>query len=94
MKSKRDQLEIIMDVMEVINDGYGSKSSIMKYANLSNTLLEKYISILTSKGLIKYEDGHYKMTEKGIELLEKLRKIRKLHLELSELINSVSEELY
>lgn len=80
--------------MEVINDSYGSKSSIMKYADLSNTLLEKYISILTSKGLIKCEDGHYKMTEKGIELLEKLRKIRKLHLDLSKLINSFSEELY
>ncbi|BDC17159.1 winged helix-turn-helix domain-containing protein [Acidianus sp. HS-5] len=94
MKSKRDQLEIIMDVMEVISDGYDSKSSIMKYANLSNTLLEKYISVLMSKGLITYEDGHYRVTEKGTALLEKLRKIRKLHLELSELISSISEELY
>jgi hypothetical protein len=34
------------------------------------------------------------MTEKGVELSEKLRKIRKLDLELSKLINSISEELY
>ncbi|WP_443295612.1 hypothetical protein [Stygiolobus sp. RP850M] len=29
----------------------------MKYADLSNTLLENYISILTSKGIIKCEDN-------------------------------------
>lgn len=94
MRIKRDQFEIIADVMEVISEGYNSKSAIMKYANLSNTLLEKYIELLQSKGLIDYKDGYYRLTEKGRALLEKLRKIRELHLKLTELLNSVAEELY
>ncbi|ARM77186.1 winged helix-turn-helix domain-containing protein [Acidianus manzaensis] len=94
MRNKRDQLEIIIDMMEVINKGYNSKSAVMKYANLSNTLLEKYIDVLVSKGLIEYSGGYYKLTDRGLQLLEKLRKIRELNLRLAELINSVANDLY
>ncbi|AWR97869.1 transcriptional regulator [Acidianus sulfidivorans JP7] len=93
MRNKRDQLEIIIDMMEVISKGYNSKSAVMKYANLSNTLLERYVELLMAKGLIEYSDGYYKLTDKGLALLDKLRKIRELNVKLSELINSVADEL-
>ncbi len=93
MKSKRDQIDIIVDVLEVIGEGLGSKSGIMKNANLSNTITEKYIKILKDKGLIDYVEGRYVITEKGKNLLQRLRKLRELEVELAELFNSVSKEL-
>jgi predicted transcriptional regulator len=93
MKSKRDQIDIIVDVLEVIDEGLGSKSGIMKNANLSNTITEKYIKILKDKGLIDYVEGRYVITEKGKNLLQRLRKLRELEVELAELFNSVSKEL-
>ncbi|MEW9491416.1 MAG: winged helix-turn-helix domain-containing protein [Candidatus Aramenus sulfurataquae] len=94
MKYRRDQLDITVDVLEVIDGGMGSKSGIMKNANLSSVLAEKYTSILAEKGLITYKDGRYEITEKGKQVLERLRRIRRLQLEIDELINSVSKELF
>ncbi|AWR95102.1 winged helix-turn-helix domain-containing protein [Acidianus brierleyi] len=93
MKSKRDQIDIIVDMLEVIDEGMGSKSGIMKNANLSNTITEKYINILKNKGLIDYVDGRYVVTEKGKNILQRLRKLRELEVEIAELFNSVSKEL-
>ncbi len=93
MKSKRDQIDIIVDMLEVIDEGMGSKSGIMKNANLSNTITEKYIDILKNKGLIDYVDGRYVITEKGKNILQRLRKLRELEVEIAELFNSVSKEL-
>ncbi|EZQ01808.1 MULTISPECIES: winged helix-turn-helix domain-containing protein [Acidianus] len=93
MRSKRDQLEIISDIMTVLEEGISSKSGLMKYANLSNNLVEKYVELLVSRGLVENEGGQYKLSEKGERLLKKLKKIRELNLQIAELINSISEEL-
>ncbi|MEM4955326.1 MAG: winged helix-turn-helix domain-containing protein, partial [Metallosphaera sp.] len=86
-------IEIIADILEVVSSGSGSKSSIMKNANLSEGLTEKYLSILKDKGLIKQKDSSFVLTEKGQQILSNFREIRKLELRLDELLNSTLNEL-
>ncbi|ABP95728.1 MULTISPECIES: winged helix-turn-helix domain-containing protein [Metallosphaera] len=93
MRSRRTSIEIIADILEVVSSGSGSKSSIMKNANLSEGLTEKYLSILKDKGLIKQKDSSFVLTEKGQQILSNFREIRKLELRLDELLNSTLNEL-
>ncbi|AEB94764.1 MAG: winged helix-turn-helix domain-containing protein [Metallosphaera sp.] len=93
MKSRRTSIEIVADILEVVSSGSGSKSSVMKNANLSEGLAGKYLDILRSKGLIDYVEGSYKLTEKGRQMLANFREIRKLELRLNELLNSTISQL-
>ena len=93
MRVKRDQFEIVTDILENISKGYNSKSALMKNANLSFTILKKYIDYLKEKGYIEERDSSYVITEKGLEVLERLRKTRELEFQLAELINELSKEL-
>ncbi|WP_287689427.1 winged helix-turn-helix domain-containing protein [Metallosphaera javensis (ex Sakai et al. 2022)] len=86
-------MEIMADILEVVSSGSTSKSSIMKNANLSEGLTEKYLLILKSKGLIQQKDGSFLLTEKGRQILNNFREIRKLELRLDELLNSTLNEL-
>ncbi|BCS94063.1 MAG: transcriptional regulator [Metallosphaera javensis (ex Sakai et al. 2022)] len=93
MRSRRTSVEIMADILEVVSSGSTSKSSIMKNANLSEGLTEKYLLILKSKGLIQQKDGSFLLTEKGRQILNNFREIRKLELRLDELLNSTLNEL-
>ena len=93
MRVKRDQFEIVADILENIKEGNNSKSSLMKNANLSFTILRKYLDYLIEKGYIEEKDSSYVITEKGIAVLERLKKMRQLEFQLAELINELSEEL-
>lgn len=93
MRIKRSQYEIVTDILVAIKEGYSSKSSLMKNANLSFSILRKYIDYLKEKGYIEEKDNSYVITEKGLEVLERLEKVRKLELQLAELINDLSKEL-
>ncbi|WP_320056933.1 winged helix-turn-helix domain-containing protein [Metallosphaera javensis (ex Hofmann et al. 2022)] len=86
-------MEIMADILEVVSSGSTSKSSIMKNANLSEGLTEKYLLILKSKGLIQQKDGSFVLTEKGRQILNNFREIRRLELRLDELLNSTLNEL-
>lgn len=93
MRTRRTSLEIVADILEVIQGGTGSKSSIMRNANLSEALTEKYITMLLGKNLICYKDGSYRLTERGRKILENLREVRRLELRIDELLNSTIAEL-
>lgn len=93
MRSRRTSVEIMADILEVVSSGSTSKSSIMKNANLSEGLTEKYLLILKSKGLIQQKDGSFVLTEKGRQILNNFREIRRLELRLDELLNSTLNEL-
>jgi len=93
MRVKRDQFEIVADILENIKEGNNSKSSLMKNANLSFTILKKYLDYLIEKGYIEEKDSSYIITEKGLSTLERLKKMRQLEFQLAELINELSEEL-
>lgn len=93
MRVKRDQFEIVADILQNIEEGNNSKSSLMKSANLSFTILKKYLDYLIEKGYIEEKGSSYIITEKGLSTLEKLKKMRQLEFQLVELINELSEEL-
>lgn len=93
MRVKRDQFEIMTDILENISAGYNSKSSLMKNANLSFSILKKYLDLLKERGYIEEKGSSYIITEKGLSTLERLKKMRQLEFQLAELINELSEEL-
>ncbi|QKQ99239.1 transcriptional regulator [Metallosphaera tengchongensis] len=93
MRTKRTSMEIVADILEVLDSGTGSKSSVMKNANLSENLTEKYLHILMEKDLVKFEKGVYTLTEKGRHVLQNFREIRRLELRLDELLNATLTEL-
>ena len=57
-------------ILEAANGG-ATKTKIMYKAFLSFAQLREYLSMLSEKGLIEYQDGtqRYRTTEKGIRLL-------------------------
>ncbi|BFH74108.1 winged helix-turn-helix domain-containing protein [Sulfurisphaera javensis] len=93
MRVKRDQFEIMADILENVRQGYGSKSALMKNANLSFSILRKYLDYLKEKGYIEEKDNSYIITDKGLDLLNRLNSVRKLEFQLAELINELSKEL-
>jgi len=93
VRVKRDQLEIVTDILESVSKGYNSKSALKKNANLSFTILKKYLDYLKEKGYIEEKGSSFVITEKGLKVLERLRRMRELEFQLVELINELSKEL-
>jgi predicted transcriptional regulator len=74
---KRNRLEIIKDILEVIRNRSGriKPTHILYKSNLSHTMMAEYIDELKEKKFIREEEkGRSKtffITEKGLEYLEK-----------------------
>ncbi len=66
----RSRSDIIGLILEAANGG-ATKTKIMYKAFLSFAQLREYLSMLSEKGLIEYQEGtqRYRTTEKGIRLL-------------------------
>lgn len=66
----RSRSDIIGLILEAANGG-ATKTKIMYKAFLSFAQLREYLSMLSEKGLIEYQDGtqRYRTTEKGVRLL-------------------------
>ncbi|WP_338598823.1 winged helix-turn-helix domain-containing protein [Sulfolobus tengchongensis] len=91
MRRSRD--EIIGDILEAIDNNINRISSIMKNVNLGASLAKKYLSMLESEGLIQDVNGEYKLTDKGRKILQQMRNLRKLQLELATVIYEIRKEL-
>jgi predicted transcriptional regulator len=83
-KSKRHQLEIIASVLEIAEKG-ATKTGLVYKANLNFTMIQKYIRLLESKGMLEcvHTSGTrtYRATEKGAAALESIRAATKPFLE-------------
>ncbi len=69
------------DILEaVMREGRGRPSKIMVDANLSYDRLNRYLEVLTEKGLLENveTEGVYKVTQDGIKFLEEFRRFEKL----------------
>lgn len=66
----RDRLNITACILVVANFG-ASKTHIMKKANLSFKLLEKYLHSVVSSGLLRLEGSKYVLTENGRMFLKR-----------------------
>ncbi|MFA5992712.1 MAG: winged helix-turn-helix domain-containing protein [Candidatus Pacearchaeota archaeon] len=81
MNKKRNKLEIIRDILEVIRQKNGriKPTHILYKSNLSHQMMEEYLGDLIQKKFInelKTETGKtYTITDKGINYLNKYRLI-------------------
>ena len=64
----RDRLSIVAAILEAANSGAG-KTRIMLQANLSFSLLEKYLEVACNAGFVQPISGRYILTELGREFL-------------------------
>ncbi len=71
---RRSRGEIIGRILEVCMTG-ASKTALVYGGNLNFETVAPYIDSLTKNGFIVAMDGKYKTTEKGKELLGKLKEL-------------------
>ena len=72
--ARRDQLMIIIDIL-TFTQKPARRKRILRYLNLSQYQLKKYLPLLISKGFLTEELGEsrtYRITEKGVELVRLL----------------------
>jgi len=73
----RPDIVIILDILEAIGEEGSIISRIASYANMPIPRLREKLDIMIENGLIYEEDDNgrkvYRLTEKGIETMEKLR---------------------
>ena len=94
MGQYRSRLQIIADILSVVRNG-SRKTKIMYQANLSYRLLNQYLDFAMETNLISFspeEKGHYIVTPKGFEFLEKYKKYSQRVGQLKEQIRDVANE--
>lgn len=71
----RDRFSIIADILKAIRTEKGKKKTeIMRSANLSYSLANKYLDLLLRNGYVILEDGNvYRATRKGLGFLQNLQ---------------------
>lgn len=84
MSERRNQLEIVYDILQAIQDKGGiiRPTHLLYKSNLSHARMKDYIDQLTNKGMILMteRDGkqHFGITEQGIKFLVDYKKVREL----------------
>jgi predicted transcriptional regulator len=82
VKQRRSSVEILMEILNLIENGRETKTAIVYGANLNFTVAKKYIQLLVEKGLVKVEDKSrgkkYSLTEKGKKFLREYEGIREV----------------
>ena len=84
MSERRNQLEIIYDILEAIQNKGGliRPTHLLYKSNLSHARMKEYIEQLTVKGMITLQERngkpHYGITEQGSKFLVDYKKVREL----------------
>jgi predicted transcriptional regulator len=87
----RDQLSIVAAILEAARIDT-SKTRIMFAANLSFSLLEKYLSIALKYEFVRVENNRYSLTEHGREFLKQYRNFEDRYLRAQKVLESLSSE--
>ena len=74
---RRSRIDTLCDILVTSTNGI-KKTHIMYRANLSHQQLEKFLELLTSKGLLMKDDDSYKTSSKGLAFIEDFEKIQSL----------------
>lgn len=84
MAKKRDRLEVIYDILDIIRNQHNSikATPLLRYSNLSSQRFSEYFNELIEKEFVKElvdEKGkkYITLTDKGFEYLEKYKTILK-----------------
>jgi len=92
MTKYRDRLDIIADVLTVVKNG-SKKTRIMYMANLSYTLLTRYLTEVIENGLVRKADKKtYELTDKGSTFLKELNSYRKHQTRIMKRVNGIKDE--
>lgn len=94
MGKYRNKLEIIADILSVLKGG-ARKTRIMYQANLSYSLLTRYLNFTLKSGLISVSsesEEHYVVTAKGIEFLQRYRRYSQRNKDIEEKLKDVMKE--
>ena len=71
--SRRDRIEVFLDILDVLNTSPERNTRLMQRANLSFNCLKKYLKMLLEKDLIQREEPYWKITVRGQTLLASLK---------------------
>ena len=87
----RDHLGIVTSILVLASPG-ATKTKIMVKANLSFTLLEKYLDSVVSAGLLRLEGSRYFLTDNGREFLKQYKDYQEHYCEVEKSLKSLSFE--
>jgi len=77
MKKSRVDLYIVYRILKTLKkNGPMSKTSLALYAKLNYQRAVKYVEHLSQMGLVEV-DKHAKLTQRGLEILEKIEEVLK-----------------
>lgn len=91
--SYRSRLDIIADILSIVKgNGSAKKTQIMYGANLSYTVLSKYLAELLNACLLRFEskERHYVLTEKGKKFLQHYREYSRRNKHVSRQLETVN----
>jgi predicted transcriptional regulator len=88
----RDRLSIVAAVLEAANTNGASKTRIMYQANLSYSLLEKYLELVSNAGLLQSVNGKYLATELGKTFLKEYTRFNERYSHAQRTLDSLSSE--
>jgi predicted transcriptional regulator len=91
MGKNRDKLSLIAAILEAANSG-ASKTRIMYMANLSFSLLEKYLNLSVAAGFIQLEGNKYKLTLQGRTFVNKYKQFQEQYHKVQQLLDTLSSE--
>jgi len=86
----RGRLDIIADILRVVS-GNAKKTQIMFQANLSYSVLQKYLAEMLNSSLISYQDEEqcYVLTGKGNAFLAAYQKYSKINRHLEKKLTAI-----
>ena len=87
----RDRVSIIAAILESANGG-SSKTHLMFGANLSFSMLEKYLSVVLDSGFLRLEDSRYYLTESGKQYLKQYKLFEARYVEAQKLLEDLINE--
>ena len=87
----RDRVSIVAAILEAATGG-ANKTHIMFGANLSFSLLEKYLDVAVNSGFIRPENSKYHLTERGHEYLNEYRHFERRYIGAQKTLQSLSCE--
>jgi len=92
MGKYRGKLQIIADILSVIRGG-AKKTHVMYQANLSYTLLSRYLTEVLKSGLVRLDnEDRYRLTRMGQNFLDRFNEYSKRCDQLEKQLNHVSDE--
>ena len=91
MGKNRDRLSLVAAILEAANPG-SSKTRIMFSANLSFSLLEKYLDVADRAGFLQMKGSKYHLTGQGQEFLREYKHFHERYYRAQKMLESLGSE--